>query len=728
MGKRPNSTPTTEYGVRTLQIDPECKGRDVWELQIKLLAWGSGTDNEGIGNILEPMKVTGTFDRRTRDAVMRFQKAAGLPVNGVVDSATFYAIDREPVLYPILLHQLRCPCVTGANAGAILCRCEKHDEKGVCLGFGKGRFAGKFLLDGKKLADNTDISGEKLDLYDMKEHPGVDKALLWAVRGLMRRAAVTRIGVVAGYRCWEDNYHHTDEQRWQHRKLTFHLGKAIEFYHDGDATRCTDIGANLKASPCAECSRIRQVALAKCGFQLRWQEPDRVSVAEGSEKARPPANPYAVHVNTVRRLEREDDDFVWTFQDSTLPLAAGILGYSFPVDLGEGTDPRLATSESFYSNIEKGTGGWFPVGLSRMWHGGVHLHAAKGTEVRAIADGEVVGMRVGEKEDLKAFGSRNFVLVRHEFNKKKYYSLYCHLDGEAAGVAAKTRWRRLIAIRAQKNVEAVAPCPFFIVVEVTLADGVTKKKRFKPKQQEGLSPGDLAQVSGAAVDATTIDDSAPPNSTVVPLTQPANTYVFTKLENKVLAKIVDADASLASVLKKNDPGGLANPIPVRSGEVIGKIATAATDAQAAALSNFVHVEIFSDQAFLPGDGWEQIDAGDATKVPDRKAILDALIAKNLVAPPPDRVLLEEDVRHAEQNVFRELARAVVLKMPSEWSLDWKVALRAPDCLTFIADRGALGDKFNEYRWWDDVKKKFALPSSKVFHYHPIAAIIAMANS
>jgi hypothetical protein len=728
MGKRPNSTATTEYGVRTLQIDPQCTGRDVWELQIKLLAWGSGTDNEGIGNLLEPMKVTGTFDRRTRDAVLRFQKALGLPVNGAVDSVTFYAIDREPVLYPILLHQLRCPCGTGANSGAILCRCEKHDEKGVCSGFGKGRFAGKFLLDGKKLADNTDISGEKLDLYDMKEYPGIDKALLWAIRGLMRRASVTRIGVLAGYRCWEDNYHHTDEQRWQHRKLTFHLGKAVEFYHDGDGTKCTDIGANPNAPPCAECARIRQVALSKCGFQLRWQEPDRVSVAEGSQKARPPANPYAVYVNTVRRLEREDDDFVFTFQESTLPLTAGALGYSFPLDLGEGTDPRVATSESFYSNIEKGPGGRFPVGRSRMWHGGVHLHAPRGTVIRAVAGGAIVGMRVGEKEDQKAFGSRNFVLMQHEFDKKKYYSLYYHLDGEAADVAATTRWRRIIAMRAQKNVEAVAPCPFLIVVEVTLPDGKTKKNRLKPKQQEGLSPGDLALVSGAAVDAKTIDDSVPPNSTVVKLAQPADTYVFVKLEDKVLAKIVDADASLASVLKKNDPGGLATPIPVRCGEIIGKVAAAATDARAATLNNFVHVEIFSDQAFLPGDGWQQIDAGDATKVPDRKAIVDALIAKKLIGPPPDNVLLEEDVRYAEPDVYRELSRAVVLKMPSEWSLDWQAALRAPDSLSFIDDRGALGNKFNDYRWWDDVKKKFALPNSKVFHYHPIAAIITMANT
>ncbi|MBZ5689654.1 MAG: peptidoglycan-binding protein [Acidobacteriia bacterium] len=723
---RPASNP--DYGKRTLQIDPACDGLDVWELQIKLFAWGSGTDNDGIGNILEPMKVTGTFDRRTRDSVMRFQKAVGLPVNGAVDSNTFYAIDREAVLYPVLIYQLKCPCVTGANDGPILCRCTQHPNPAKCTGFGKGDYNGQYLLDGKKLGDDTDISGEKLDLYHMREYPGIDKAVIWAIRGLMRRAGVYRVKALSGYRCWADNYHHYDDLRWHHRKQTFLMGRAIEFCNDSDVGPCVETGANPNAAPCGECARVRQVALTKCGFQLRWQEPERVSVAEGSKTARPPANPFAVHVNTVRRLDAQDSDFVQTYLDSALPLAAGTVSYSFPVDLGEGTDPRVATSELFYSNVESGKGGWFPVGLSRIWHGGVHLHADKGKEVRAIADGEIVGMRVGEQEDKKTLGSRNFVLLRHEFDKKKYYSLYYHLDGEAADVLAKTRWRRLLAMRAQKHVEAVAPCPFLIVVEITLPDGVTKKKRFKPKQQDGLSPGDLTLVSGAEVDASTIDDSIPTNSKVVKLTQPADTYVFTQLEGKVLSKIVAADASIASALKKNDPAGLATPVPIRCGEVIGKIAAPATDARAATLGTFVHVEVFSDQAFLPGAGWQQIDAGDATKVPDRKAILDTLTAKNLISPPPDKVLLEEDVLLSEQDVFRELARAVVLQMPSEWSMDWKAALRTPDCLTFIQDRGALGDKFNDYRWWDDVKKKFALPAPKVFHYNPIAAIITMANA
>jgi hypothetical protein len=719
---RPAESPTTKYGVRNLRILPQSEGRDVWELQIKLLGWGSGSDNDGVGNILDPVRVTGKFDSTTRDAVMRFQKALKLPVTGVVDSATFSAIDKEPALYPLFTHHMKCPCLKGDNDGPILCKCEKHGENGKCTtGFGKGRFAGKYLLDG------TARSGETLDLYDKKEYDGIDKALLWAVRALMRRAEVKRAAITAGYRCWEDNYHHTDELRWRHRTLTFFLGKALEFYHDGE---CARIGANWKTEDvCDKCEAIRSVALAKCGFQLGWQEPNRVSIAEGRKDGPPPVAPFAVHVNTVRRLERQDDDFVKTFYDSTLPLSAATAGYSFPIDLGEGTDPRVANSNSYFSNIESASGGWYPMGASRIWHGGVHIYADANTDVHAMADGEIVGFRVGEKENAKTFGSRDFVLIRHNLGDKKYYSLYYHLDAEAAGPKAKIRWRRQLALCAQKHVEAVAPCPFFEVVEVTLPDGVTKKNRLKPKDQKGLGPGELALAPGAEVDAKTIDDTAPDNSTVVKLGDPADTYVYTKLENKQLAKLIDADADLASLLKSQAPGGLKNPIRVGGGDVIGRIGAVATDKKAAALETFVHVEIFSDQAFLTGDGWQQIDAGEAAKVPDRKAMIEALLGKTLLSPPPDKVLLDEDVQRPAQDVYRELARAVILKMPSEWSVDWKAALAAPDCLGFLQDPASLGTKFNDYRWWDDVKKAFtALPDSKVFHYHPIAAVIAMAHA
>src|SRR5689334_11712129 len=121
---RPTDFP--DYGSRQLQIDPPCTGLDVWHLQIKLLAWGSGTDNDDVGNVMQPVIVNGKFDAATRDAVMRFQKAHKLKITGIVDGETFRHIDTESALHPVFVHTLKCPCVKGDNDGPILCRCTKH--------------------------------------------------------------------------------------------------------------------------------------------------------------------------------------------------------------------------------------------------------------------------------------------------------------------------------------------------------------------------------------------------------------------------------------------------------------------------------------------------------------------------------------------------------------------------------------------------------------------------
>jgi pyruvate carboxylase len=55
---------------------------------------------------------------------------------------------------------------------------------------------------------------------------------------------------------------------------------------------------------------IRTVAIQKCGFQERWQQPDRVSVGQVARDVAPPSNPFAVMVSTVRRRDREVDEFV----------------------------------------------------------------------------------------------------------------------------------------------------------------------------------------------------------------------------------------------------------------------------------------------------------------------------------------------------------------------------------------------------------------------------------
>lgn len=113
----------------------------------------------------------------------------------------------------------------------------------------------------------------------------------------------------------------------------------------------------------------------------------------------------------------------------------------FPVELKKGVtigsllteDKVNQLAEFYYKNTEQDeSGGYYPMGLGGQWHGGVHLHGKKGTEVRAMFDGTVVAARNGFPAEL---GSNNFVLLRHDVpfdpkDEKKlftFYSLYMHL-------------------------------------------------------------------------------------------------------------------------------------------------------------------------------------------------------------------------------------------------------------------------------------------------------------
>lgn len=717
----------TNYGERELHFAPPMEGRDVWELQIKLIGWGSGSDAGGIGAPFMPVRVTGKFDAATRDAVKRFQQAAVLPLTGIVDEATFLAIDKEAALYPVLVHPMRCPCVEPVapapgkkNDGPIPCRCKDHHSKGPCEGFGHAQYSGKYLLDGAKQFDGTSLSGEKLDVYDMQEYPGIDKALLWAVRALMRRANIDRIKVKAGYRCWHDNYHHTDERRWRHRKLTFHFGKSIEFYHDGT---CAEYGQNPLAAPCATCIAIRTVALDLCGFQPRWQEPDRVSVAEVQRDVTPPANPFAVHVSTVRRRDREKDEFVKTFADSVKPLFSGKLkSYSLPIDLGEGRNWRTAPTAPYFFNTETAPGGWYPFGPNRTWHGGIHLYAAAATAVHAIADGEVVACRAGEADARFTFGSRNFVLLRHKTKKDKtWYSLYMHLDAEAPGLAAVTPWRKKLHLLTTDHVEMSVPCPLF----------------FGPaplNAEPGLGAGEWSQTAGnAEFDPRTaggpLDPDAPEKSSLVELSLPANRYIYLKKEDEEMGKLVAADPGLQAAINGHDPLGLPNPIPVKAGERLGSIAQAPTDGVMNPHGAFLHLEVFSEDQLLSGKEYVLVTASDAAKALDRKAITTVLSEKKLIGPAPNDVLMEADVNLPGSGVNRAACRNTVLKSVSGWKLDWDVAVKAPESLKFMTDNDQddAGRRMNRYRWWDRVQAAAGLPANGlVFHHHPITLLMEFA--
>jgi murein DD-endopeptidase MepM/ murein hydrolase activator NlpD len=99
-------------------------------------------------------------------------------------------------------------------------------------------------------------------------------------------------------------------------------------------------------------------------------------------------------------------------------------------------DVSFEPGQDYRANCEQAGSGFYPIGLSRAWHGGVHFKLPAGTPVRAIADGVIVAARCAGKPD-GAGPSRNFVLIRHQVAAgnavKVFYSLSMHLRHETAG-------------------------------------------------------------------------------------------------------------------------------------------------------------------------------------------------------------------------------------------------------------------------------------------------------
>ncbi|MFJ2460964.1 glycoside hydrolase family 19 protein [Pseudomonas neuropathica] len=140
--------------------------------------------------------------------------------------------------------------------------------------------------------------------------------------------------------------------------------------------------------------------------------------------------------------------------------------WSYPLKVGtaEATDPQ-----QFYKALAKAKDGYYPLGANGLWHGGVHFDEASGlvsdlTEVRCIADGEVVAYRIDEKYPTSDFGSTpsvystGFVLVKHRLElpappapgaapatpgpSLTFFSLYMHLldwEGYKANPTLKDR-------------------------------------------------------------------------------------------------------------------------------------------------------------------------------------------------------------------------------------------------------------------------------------------------
>jgi hypothetical protein len=158
---------------------------------------------------------------------------------------------------------------------------------------------------------------------------------------------------------------------------------------------------------------------------------------------------------------------------------------SYITDMGaEGTllaeDVQMTTAIDYIRNCEARADGFYPIGASRAWHGGIHLSLAADAPVRAISDGVIVAARCarvdhelenardGRKgaEGSAQLPSRAFVLIRHQVliggAEKVFFSLYMHLDGSLADgsdklLAARWLWQaRQLAQGAKQKSSSLA--------------------------------------------------------------------------------------------------------------------------------------------------------------------------------------------------------------------------------------------------------------------------------
>jgi hypothetical protein len=126
------------------------------------------------------------------------------------------------------------------------------------------------------------------------------------------------------------------------------------------------------------------------------------------------------------------------------------------------------TTERYYRNTERLSGGYFPIGRSRVWHNGVHFEPDEPEGLAyAPLDGRVVAARLADPELCDEageprfpFGSGNFVLLKHALEvggqTHEFFSLLMHLGdpqlrliGEEALLsdrAAQLPWLRELAL------------------------------------------------------------------------------------------------------------------------------------------------------------------------------------------------------------------------------------------------------------------------------------------
>ena len=109
------------------------------------------------------------------------------------------------------------------------------------------------------------------------------------------------------------------------------------------------------------------------------------------------------------------------------------VGFCLPINKGKKydlTDDQINEAHALSETSNESN--FFPITTQGLWHNGIHLKGNEKSYINSMLDGIIKYVKINKKQD-KAFGSSNFVLIKHDdfhvgVNKVVFYSLYMHLQ------------------------------------------------------------------------------------------------------------------------------------------------------------------------------------------------------------------------------------------------------------------------------------------------------------
>ncbi len=676
------------YGTRILQDGDT--GDDVKDLQIKIVMFGSTG---------KPVPCNGTFCANTKDAVIKFRKEFDLAEKEIVDSEMFEAIDkwaessRDTMQKIIEKYKCNHSNVTGSDKT----NCDKlwNDHVSGKLALNAGGTAGNTSTCtgfGNNLSKVALTKSKKYEFrynQDTIERPGIDKILYWMIMGMLKIYDISTLQINNGYRC---NYKYFYIQKeWGPAALTNHTGHAIDFLIPGsDITRPNGEKLTSKSSKATHCNEIRD-DLKTFGVSETF---------DSSTKNRPRSEPRARDNGTIRKWVHldttvyEHHEYIQSVDSAILPMSAGMSnGYSLPVDIKDVDTTQEVTKEfinKYYThNEQEFEGGYFPVGGNTSWHSGVHIIADDGAPVRAVADGEIICARMpvaDPNQDKLTYGSRNFVMIKHNTNEKIWYSVYYHLKSTSfdSEEAKEVVWWKSKSLKVTKN------------RNLRVIPGDKKEDIIRTiDTKNGPVTCEILDLDGDWIE---VQD---------PETDRVGFVLFASDRMEIIDSVSqhykDCFSEGDHVVQINEN--------VSAGDIIGYVGEGIVlEDKKPSKKPLLHWTILSNELFDPN--WLQVSDTDDDYTCNSKVLV-KLVDKN----DDEKITVPEVIEYYGNEENAKKIRPYACKFTSEWAVDWK---------KFASKMKAEGVRavpatLQMYNFWKDAADcdSDVLKDGSVWHYNPI---------